>query len=99
MTIKMFVNSQYSQIGSLSYKIQLVMQSVFLSIYIFCKTLCKTLWRKQRFLGGAVRHTLQDKTHCKGGRETPWKQEERACVMETATAGLSEVSCGNRSVT
>lgn len=53
-----------------------------------------------RFLGGAVRHTLQDKTLQRWARNALETEEERAWVREMATAGLSEkVSCSNCSVT
>lgn len=35
MIIKMFANAQYPQIESLSYKIKLIMQSVFFCAFIF----------------------------------------------------------------
>lgn len=63
MTIKMFVNSQYSQIGSLSYKIQLLMQSVlFEYLYFLQDTMQNTVEKTEIFGWGSKTYIARQNT-------------------------------------
>lgn len=101
MIIKMFANAQYPQIESLSYKIQLITQSVlFVHLYSLQDTAKHCKANKDvgtRFLDGHETCTARQARTAKGGEKYPGT--ELGCQRRQRHGWSEKVSCGNCSVT